>query len=192
MCRQHPHKLLQNALSLRLGWTRHDTAALRQYSYAIGLAVAGDACAVSLCLDRPISFARCEFGLLYSDGYGGIDDDVQQELARRSGCMFETSLRPRERIWVELERGTLDMAGSGLQTPARNKFAYFAHYAVEDNHVLIGPQLPAGIKSMDDFKNWDPDPATPSGLVVSKKTITPAQGDGWQRLIEQMLQDGTM
>lgn len=42
------------------------------------------------------------------------------------------------------------------------------------------------------IQDWDPDPPTPSGLVVSKKTFTPAQGEGWQRLIAQMLTDGTM
>lgn len=230
--------------------------------------LAGAARAVSLCLDRPISFAHYEFGLLYSEGYGGIDDDVQKELAKRSGCKFETDLRPRARIWVELERGTLDMAGSGVQTPARDKFAWFAHYVVEDNHVHIGSQVPTAIKSMEDFiadpkltvggvrsysyspnydrqvqtlidakrfysvndpimlyrmfdagrydvfiasqflslhyfkilrlkppkriEDWDPDPPTPSGLVVSKKSFTPAQAEGWQRLIAQMLADGTV
>jgi polar amino acid transport system substrate-binding protein len=229
---------------------------------------AGAAHAESLCLDRPISFAHYEFGLLHSEGYGGIDDDVQKELAKRSGCKFETSLRPRARIWVELERGTVDMAGSGVQTPVGDKFAWFAHYVVEDNHVHIGPKVPASIKSMEDFiadpkltvggvrsysyspnydhqiqtlidakrfysvndpimlyrmfdtgrydifiasqflslhyfkilklkppkrvQDWDPDPPTSSGLVVSKQTFTPAQGEGWQRLIAQMLADGTM
>ena len=114
-------------------------------------ASAGNARAESLCLDRPITFAHYEFGLLYSEGYGGIDDDIQKELAKRSGCKFETSLRPRARIWIELERGALDMAGSGVQTPERDAFAWFAHYVVEDNHVHIGPNVPSSIQSMEDF-----------------------------------------
>jgi polar amino acid transport system substrate-binding protein len=249
----------------------HTTMSPRKFVAFFSLlcsAWAGAAHAGPLCLDRPISFAHYEFGLLYSEGYGGIDDDVQKELAKRSGCAFETSLRPRARIWVELERGTLDMAGSGVQTPARDKFAWFAHYVVEDNHVHIGPNVPASVKSMEDFiadpklilggvrsysyspnydrqiqtlmdakrfysvndpimlyrmfdmgrydifiasqflslhyfkilqlkppkrvQDWDQDRPTPSGLVVSKKTFTPEQAEGWQRLIAQMLADGTM
>lgn len=224
--------------------------------------------AESLCLDRPISFAHYEYGLLHAEGIGGIDDDVLKELAKRSGCEFVTSLRPRARIWIELERGLLDMAGSGIQTPARDKFAWFAHYVLEDNVVHIGPKVPASISSLEAFvanptliiggvrsysystnydrqlqpladanrfynvsdpitlfrmfdrgrydifiasqfislhyfkvlklpppkriEDWDPDPPTPSGLVMSKKTFTPAQAEGWQRLIAQMLADGTM
>ncbi len=100
--------------------------------------------------DSPIRFAHCEFGLLYSADTGtGIDDEVQQELARRSGCQFEVSLRPRARIWVDLQSSALDMAGSGVQTPARNAFAWFAHYVLEDNHVVLAdfiarPELKMG------------------------------------------------
>lgn len=222
----------------------------------------------SLCLKHPIRFSHYEFGLLFSEGVGGIDDDVQQELERRSGCKFVVDVRSRARIWYELEAGTLDMAGSGVQTPARDQFVWFAHYVLEDNQVHIGPKVPDSINSMEAFINqtkltiggvrsfsyspyydqqveklielqrfhhavdttmlyrmfergrfdifiasqmlslhyfkvlkmtppartadWDPGMPTPSGLVISRKSFTPEQSEGWQRLIEQMLQDGTM
>jgi len=100
----------------------------------------------------PIRFAHYEFGLLYSADTGtGIDDEIQQELQRRSGCAFTVSLRPRARIWVDLQTGALDMAGSGIQTPARDAFAWFAHYVVEDNQVVLADTVPASVRDMADF-----------------------------------------
>lgn len=107
--------------------------------------------AASPCLDRPIHFAHYEFGAAHSEGHGGIDDDVQKELERRSGCKFEVRLLPRARIWLELEKGGVDMAGSGIQTPARERFAWFSFYLFEDNQVVIGPQVPAQVHSMESF-----------------------------------------
>lgn len=242
---------------------------MTRWIYALLLAVVTTgAHAFSPCLDRPIRFSHYEFGLLYSEGYGGIDDDIQSELARRSGCAFTVDLRPRARIWFELDAGTLDMAGSGVQTPARDEFAWFEHYVLEDNLVHLGPNVPASVNSMEAFlaspeltiggvrsfsfspyydqqvkqlmdahrynsvtdtrqlfrmfdkgrydlfiasqllslhyfkvlklpapariADWDPGPATPSGLVISKKTFTPEQGAYWQKLISAMIADGTV
>jgi polar amino acid transport system substrate-binding protein len=101
------------------------------------------------CDDRPITLAYYEFGPLYHDGVG-IDRDVVEELAKRSGCRFETSLRPRAEIWQALQAGTLDMTTSGLRTEARNQFAYFVPYLGLKN-VVIAAQARAGeIKTFDD------------------------------------------
>lgn len=236
---------------------------------SVSLLITG-AAAHPLCPEGgPIRFAHYEFGLLYSADTGtGIDDEVQQELARRSGCRFEVSLRPRARIWVDLQSGALDMAGSGVQTPARDAFAWFAHYVLEDNHVVLADSVPADVRTLADFiarpelkmggvrsfsyspyydehverlrqagriylvgdtgalyrmfsqgrydafiasqflsrhyfrqfniaepkriEDWDPAPATPSGLVIAKKRFTPAQARAWQTLVQRMLDDGTM
>lgn len=105
----------------------------------------------SMCPERPIRFAHYEFGLIYASGHGGIDDDFQKALARRSGCKFEVSVQPRARTWLELERGTLDMAGSGIQTTERDKFAWFFPYIVEDNVVIVGPKVPSDVHSFEQF-----------------------------------------
>lgn len=105
----------------------------------------------SMCPERPIRFAHYEFGLIYTSGNGGIDDDFQKELAKRSGCAFEVSVKPRARTWLELERGTLDMAGSGIQTPERDRFAWFFPYIVEDNVVIVGDSVPRGVRTFDQF-----------------------------------------
>ncbi len=242
---------------------------LKACALSLCLAAAGGAMAQPLCpKGGPIRFAHYEFGLLYSQSKGGIDDDVQKELARRSGCSFEVDVRPRARTWLDLESGQLDMAGSGVQTPARDRFAWFAHYVLEDNQVVLGPKVPAKVRSMADFvahaglefggvrsfsyspfydqqvaelvrlgriyqvadtlslyrmfdlgrfdafigsqfligfyfkqlglpvpqrvEDWDPAPATPSGLVIAKQRFSEAQAKGWQALISEMLIDGTM
>ncbi len=222
----------------------------------------------TMCLDRPIRFSHYEFGLIYSTGYGGIDDDLQQELARSSGCRFETMLWPRARTWQALRTGELDMAGSGIQTAERDTFAWFFPYIMEDNVVVLGPRVPADVHSFDEFmrrpgltfggvrsyryspfydryvdeliaarrlneaadpgalfrmftvprfdafitspilylyyvkkrnlpappriEDWDPAGATPSGLVLSKASFTPAQARKWGALVNQLLADGTV
>jgi len=236
--------------------------------FAATLSTAASADDAAMCLDRPIRFTHYEFGLIYSDGYGGIDDDLQQELARRSGCRFETMVWPRARTWQALRTGEIDMAGSGIQTPERDTFAWFFHYIVEDNVVVLGPKVPANVRSFDQFmkhpkltfggvrsyryspyydryvdellaarrfneaadpgalfrmftvprfdafitspilylyyvkkrnlpapariEDWDPAGATPSGLVLSKASFTPAQARKWGELINQLLADGTV
>ncbi len=235
-----------------------------------GAAALAPALAASLCPEGgPIRFAHYEFGLLYSADTGtGIDDDVQKELQRRSGCTFVVSLAPRARAWADLRSGDLDMLGSGVQTPQRDAFAWFAHYVVEDNHVLLSERVPAEVQGWADFErvptlrlgvvrsfsfspnyaaavarlkragrvdevgdtatlfrmfqqgrfdafiaspylsrhylrqlkmptprrieDWDPDPATPSGLALSRQRFTPEQARAWQALVQGMLDDGTV
>lgn len=105
----------------------------------------------SMCPGHPIRFAHYEFGLIHSEGHGGIDDDFLTELAKRSGCTFEVSFQPRARTWYELEKGTVDMAGSGIQTSVRDKFAWFFPYIVEDNVVILGPRVPPNVKNFEQF-----------------------------------------
>lgn len=42
------------------------------------------------------------------------------------------------------------------------------------------------------IENWDTGGPTPSGLVLSKKSFTPAQAAQWGALIQNMLADGTV
>jgi polar amino acid transport system substrate-binding protein len=105
----------------------------------------------TLCLNRPIRFSQFEYGLHYSSGYGGIDEDLQKEMARRSGCRFEVNVRPRARIWYELKEGATDMAGAGTQTPERDQFAWFIPYAALDWVVVLGPNVPKNLHSFDQF-----------------------------------------
>ena len=76
---------------------------------------------------RPYSLALHEHGLLYAGQTGeGIDKDVADELARRSGCRIAVSVMPRARIWQLIESGALDFSLSGITNEAREKYASFA------------------------------------------------------------------
>ncbi len=109
-------------------------------------AVANDA---PLC-PAPITFALYENGYIYeTKSDTGIDKDVALELAKRSGCRFEFSVKPRARIWHELEDGHLMMTGSGIQTEQREHFAWSVRYMVQKNYVLVAQSLAA--RSADQF-----------------------------------------
>ena len=100
--------------------------------------------------DRPIHVAYYEFGALFH-GDLGIDPDLIHELAKRTGCIFEESVKPRVQIWEELEAGTLDMTNSGVRTEARRKFVYFVPYLGWKNVVVTTPELAAEVHSFDDI-----------------------------------------
>lgn len=214
---------------------------------------------------RPLSLALHEHGLLYSAQTGeGIDKDVADELARRSGCKLVVSLMPRARIWQLIESGALDFSLSGISNEAREKFAAFAWYFSNKYYLLV--RKDAGVQSLADLENnnalklgairgfrysptanrmvdkldgqqrvsyatqLDPlyqilmdkrvqamiiepfdypsldsnrireqttilefdDPSVPHGLIMSKKSMPPAQQEAWRALVQQMRRDGTM
>lgn len=95
---------------------------------------------------RPLSLALHEHGLLYSAQTGeGIDKDIADELARRSGCKLLVSLMPRARIWQLIESGALDFSLSGISNEARDKFAAFAWYFSNKYYLLV--RKDAGVQS---------------------------------------------
>ena len=105
----------------------------------------------SMCPRQPIRFAHYEMGTLYVKGSGGIDEDLLQQLIKRSGCTFTVSILPRARSWYELEEGSIDMLASGVQTKDRDRYAWFAPYLQDKKYVLLGPNVPAQITSMEQF-----------------------------------------
>ncbi|HSW04901.1 substrate-binding periplasmic protein [Aquabacterium sp.] len=100
---------------------------------------------------RPLSLALHEHGLLYSGQTGeGIDKDVADELARRSGCKLVVSLMPRARIWQLIESGALDFSLSGISNEARDKFAAFAWYFSNKYYLLV--RKDAGVATHADLE----------------------------------------
>lgn len=90
----------------------------------------------------PITFALYENGYLYeTTSNSGIDKEVAEELSKRSGCRFEFSVKPRARIWAELENSDLMMTGSGIQTDKRDGFAWFVRYMALKNYVVLKQSL---------------------------------------------------
>jgi len=233
----------------------------------LGLSVlaAGAAAADRPDCTRPLSLALHEHGLLYSAETGeGIDKDIADELARRSGCKLIVSVLPRSRIWQLIEGGALDFSLSGIANPAREQFAGFAWYVSNKYYLLVrrdagaatlaeferDPQLRLGVirsfryspganrfvdaldaqGRVSHASGLEPlyqvlldnrlqamiiepfdyptiqreairartrivefeDPPVPHGLIMSKKSLEPAQQAAWRAVIEEMRADGTV
>lgn len=107
------------------------------------VALCGSVVAAPLCRG-PIRFALYENGYLYdASSERGIDKDVALELERRSGCRFEFIVRPRARIWHDLEVGAVAMTGSAIPTAERRSFAHFVTYMAQKNFVIVHRAVPA-------------------------------------------------
>lgn len=142
----------------------------------LGLPVSAAHAAVD-CGEKPVRLAFYEFGLLYNNGRG-IDKDVVDALRQRTGCRFEISVMPRARIWQDLENGALDMSVSGIQNPARDRFAWFAPYMALKNMAVTTPPS-----------------ATPDAFLKRDKAKWAAvrafkHGQTADRFLEQMRQQG--
>lgn len=123
------------------------------------------ACGLLLCLGgsamaghaecRDIKLAFHQLGALYyrapDGGWTGIDKDVVDELAKRTGCHFQSTLESRVRIWTMLAGGKLDMSVSGIATPEREIFARFIPYFATRNYALLDQNLPASATTAEGF-----------------------------------------
>lgn len=93
-----------------------------------------------ICTHKKISLSFYTIGYLYfNDGYkySGIDNDVINEIEKRTDCIFSKDLMARARIWNELKMNRLSMTVSGISTPERTEFAYFVPYFKAKNELLI-------------------------------------------------------
>lgn len=125
-------------------------------------------CAVAMAEDRlgcdtPIRLAFYRNVVFYHDG-SGIDPDLVAELARRTGCQFEISVRPRSDIWTALQSGDLDMATSGIATAERRGFAYFIPYLYLRNRLILPSYLGNDLNSLEAFHDM---PGARIGVIAS-------------------------
>jgi polar amino acid transport system substrate-binding protein len=71
---------------------------------------------------------------------GGISVDIANEMARRTGCKFEFNWYPRQRLFVELAAGNIDMTMASLRLPERDAHARYLPYAyLQYDLVLTAP-----------------------------------------------------
>lgn len=104
--------------------------------------------------DRPIHLAFYDYGLFHFSQDGqvrGIDKAIVDELQRRSGCHFRAQVMARARIWADLASGQLDMSVSGIQTPQRDEFAWFAHYLSMKNYAILRADRAARLRQGEAF-----------------------------------------
>jgi len=121
---------------------------------ALALWLAGPAMAQQktgpACPAHPVTMGVYEFGSFYHAG-SGLDKDVADQLATRSGCKFELRLMSRAVIWRELQSGSLDMTLSAAATPERTAFAWATPYLWIKNKILLSKDVDASIHSSADF-----------------------------------------
>lgn len=103
----------------------------------------------------PYRVAFYEFGSVYyrtaSGNFAGIDKDVVDEVARRTGCRLEEYLDSRARTWTHLADGSLDMTVSGVQNEERERLAYFATYLKTRNYLLTVSKESQHVQSLRAF-----------------------------------------
>ncbi len=81
----------------------------------------------------------------------GISVDVVKEMARRTGCQFEFFWYPRQRLFVELEAGRIDMTLAALRTPERDAYASFLPYAYLQYDLILAEPAGQHYASLGDF-----------------------------------------
>ncbi|MFN3862476.1 MAG: substrate-binding periplasmic protein [Roseateles sp.] len=103
----------------------------------------------------PYTVLLYEFGQLnYRNAHGqpqGVDPDLVEALARRSGCQLLTAVDSRVRIWDQLARGTLEITTSGIATPEREQLAEFWPYLRSRNRAVMRTAQAGRWASLADF-----------------------------------------
>lgn len=81
----------------------------------------------------------------------GIAIDLINEMAHRTGCKFEFVWYPRQRLFVELEAGRIDMAMGSLRTPERDVYASYLPYAYLQYDLILRASAQRRYASLGDF-----------------------------------------
>lgn len=82
----------------------------------------------------------------------GIDQDMFDELARRSGCELRLVVESRVRIWEQMRTGTAAMTLSAVPTAERQAFAEFVPYAQGRYHLMLRPDVARRVKTLAAFE----------------------------------------
>ena len=134
----------------------------------------------------PYRVALYEYGSLAFRHAGltpmGIDVDIVDEVARRTGCKFETFVDSRVRTWIDLAQGSLDMTVSGIETEERKGFARFVIYMNGRNRLLVKAGLPGSVATLEAFTEQ-----SQLRLAVVKGFKHGQQWDAW---IDKLRQQG--
>ncbi len=102
------------------------------------------------CPERPITLGVYEYGNFYHAGTG-LDKDIAEQMAARSGCKIALRTMIRAQIWGELQAGSLDMTLSAAATPERTTFAWATPYLWMKNSIILSKSVDPNIHSIADF-----------------------------------------
>lgn len=99
-----------------------------------------------------VGFSDLGYGSYRDNGrIVGISADVINEMARRSGCKFEFQWYPRQRLFVELQAGHIDMAMGAFRTPERDAYARHLPYAYLQYDLILREPSGQGYASLSEF-----------------------------------------
>ncbi|MDY0872742.1 transporter substrate-binding domain-containing protein [Dongia rigui] len=91
---------------------------------------------------RPVRVGLVEFGPMYHQGKG-VDIDLLDELARRTGCQFDIRITVRAKLWPAIEAGDIDIATNSISTPDRARLARFVTFFGFKN-MMVMPSAEVG------------------------------------------------
>ncbi|QDL55723.1 substrate-binding periplasmic protein [Rhodoferax aquaticus] len=118
-----------------------------------GLSMGVAAAPTELYCSRPIRVALFEFGLMYRQAAGdGIDARMLDAIAKRTGCAFVQVVLPRNRIWAELQAGTLDLATAAIPTPERKEYGFLLPYMKTRNLFLLDRHIASKASTLEQFE----------------------------------------
>lgn len=111
--------------------------------------------AQSYCDSAPVRIGVFESGVEYYIGRDGaehgINKDLSDLLARRTGCRIERVRMSRARIWVELQDGHLDMTVSALPGTERDRLAWNLPYFTARNLAVMLAGTGRDLREARDF-----------------------------------------
>jgi polar amino acid transport system substrate-binding protein len=81
----------------------------------------------------------------------GAAVDVINEIAQRTGCKFTFDWFPRERMFVQLEAGRIDIVTSGVRLPERDRLGSFSPYVTTRFELVLLRSVPGSFASLADF-----------------------------------------
>ncbi len=85
-------------------------------------------------------------------GWQGIDKDMFDELARRSGCELRLVVESRVRTWDQMRSGRASLTLSAVPTPERQTFAEFVPYAQGRYHLMLSRDVATRVRSLAAFE----------------------------------------
>ena len=84
----------------------------------------------------------------------GAAIDIVNELARRTGCKVQYIWLPRQRLFVEMESGRIDMTMGAVRLPERDAYATFFPYAYLQYDLLLSRRDDKRYTSLADFVSY--------------------------------------
>lgn len=111
----------------------------------------------------------------------GVDKEMFDELARRTGCELRLVVESRVRIWEQLRSGAAMLTLSAVPTPERQAFAEFVPYVQGRYHLMLRPDVAARARTLAAF---EADPSL-TLLVVKGYSHGPTLDAAVQRLRAQ-------